>query len=78
MRVVPLVVACAVAAKKLKRPVRCMYNRKTDMITTGGRHPFYAKWKVGVKEDGKILALDVQVAYPLSLLYLASTPPHHP
>ncbi|RUS19542.1 Molybdopterin-binding domain of aldehyde dehydrogenase-domain-containing protein [Endogone sp. FLAS-F59071] len=61
MRVVPLVVACAVAATKLKRPVRCMYDRKTDMITTGGRHPFYAKWKVGVKEDGKIHALDVQL-----------------
>nr|XP_020445351.1 xanthine dehydrogenase/oxidase-like [Monopterus albus] len=37
----------AVAANKLKRPVRCMLDRDEDMLITGGRHPFYGKYKVG-------------------------------
>ncbi|KAL1381978.1 xanthine dehydrogenase/oxidase [Phyllosticta capitalensis] len=51
----------AVAAKKAKRPVRCMLNRDEDIITTGGRHPFLGVWKVGVNKDGKIQALDVDI-----------------
>uniref|UniRef100_A0A0S7KNJ6 XDH n=1 Tax=Poeciliopsis prolifica TaxID=188132 RepID=A0A0S7KNJ6_9TELE len=38
----------AVAANKLKRPVRCMLDRDEDMLITGGRHPFYGKYKVYV------------------------------
>ncbi|XP_044043358.1 xanthine dehydrogenase/oxidase [Siniperca chuatsi] len=49
----------AVAANKLKRPVRCMLDRDEDMLITGGRHPFYAKYKVGFLNSGKVLALDV-------------------
>ncbi|RUP47663.1 Molybdopterin-binding domain of aldehyde dehydrogenase-domain-containing protein [Jimgerdemannia flammicorona] len=60
-RVYSMIVGCAVASKKVKRPVRCMYNRDMDMIATGGRHPFYAKWKVGVAANGKILSLDLQL-----------------
>ena len=29
-----------------------------DMEKTGGRHPGYAKWKVGVSKDGKFQVLD--------------------
>ena len=36
----------AVAAHKLQRAVRCMLERDEDMIMTGTRHPFYAKYKV--------------------------------
>lgn len=32
---------------RLKRPVRCMLDRDEDMLVTGGRHPFYGKYKVG-------------------------------
>lgn len=32
---------------RLKRPVRCMLDRDEDMLITGGRHPFYGKYKVG-------------------------------
>ncbi|XP_072235326.1 xanthine dehydrogenase/oxidase-like [Leuresthes tenuis] len=49
----------AVAANKLKRPVRCMLDRDEDMLITGGRHPFYGKYKVGFMNSGKVVALDV-------------------
>lgn len=52
---------CAVAAKKTKRPVRCMLNRDEDMMTSGQRHPFLARWKVAVNKDGKLQALDADV-----------------
>ena len=52
---------CAIAAKKTQRPVRCMLNRDEDMMTSGQRHPFLARWKVAVNKDGKIQALDADV-----------------
>ena len=52
---------CAVAAKKAKRPVRCMLNRDEDMMTSGQRHPFLAHWKVAVNKDGKLQALDADI-----------------
>lgn len=52
---------CAVAAKKAKRPVRCMLNRDDDMMTSGQRHPFLARWKVAVNKGGKLQALDADV-----------------
>lgn len=51
----------AVAAKKSKRPVRCMLNRDEDIITSGQRHPFLSRWKVAVNKDGKLQALDADV-----------------
>uniref|UniRef100_A0A4W6FUF9 Xanthine dehydrogenase/oxidase n=1 Tax=Lates calcarifer TaxID=8187 RepID=A0A4W6FUF9_LATCA len=48
----------AVAANKY-RPVRCMLDRDEDMLITGGRHPFYGKYKVGFLNSGKVMALDV-------------------
>lgn len=52
---------CAVAANKTKRPVRCMLNRDDDISTSGQRHPFLARWKVAVNNDGKLQALDADV-----------------
>jgi xanthine dehydrogenase/oxidase len=60
-RSVQLTGICALAAKKTGRPVRCMLNRDEDMVTSGQRHPFFARWKVGVNKDGKIQALDADV-----------------
>lgn len=60
-RSIQLAGICAVAAKKANRPVRCMLNRDEDMMTSGQRHPFMARWKVGVNNDGKLQALDVDV-----------------
>ncbi|KAA8901382.1 Molybdopterin-binding domain of aldehyde dehydrogenase-domain-containing protein [Sphaerosporella brunnea] len=60
-RSVQLAAITAVAAKKMKRPVRCMLNRDEDIATSGMRHPFLGHWKVGVMNNGKIVALDADV-----------------
>ncbi|XP_077994202.1 xanthine dehydrogenase/oxidase-like [Glandiceps talaboti] len=54
-------VACAVAAYRTRRPVRCVLERELDMRTTGGRHPALARYKVGFSCDGRIKALDVNL-----------------
>ncbi|KAJ4405598.1 hypothetical protein N0V91_005116 [Didymella pomorum] len=51
----------AVAANKVRKPVRCMLNRDEDILTSGQRHPFLARWKVAVNKDGKLRALDADV-----------------
>ncbi|EXJ95419.1 xanthine dehydrogenase [Capronia coronata CBS 617.96] len=56
-RSIQLSTICAVAANKVRRPVRCMLNRDEDIVTSGQRHPFLGIWKVGVNKDGKIQAL---------------------
>jgi len=53
--------ACAVAAAKLRRPVRMSLDRDEDMMISGGRHPFLGKWKIGFNKDGKIIALDLHL-----------------
>ncbi|KAK5112105.1 hypothetical protein LTR62_004447 [Meristemomyces frigidus] len=60
-RSIQLTGICAVAANKTKRPVRCMLNRDEDIMTSGQRHPFLARWKVAVNKDGKLQALDADV-----------------
>lgn len=60
-RSIQLAGICAVAAKKVRRPVRCMLNRDEDIMTSGQRHPFLARWKVAVNKDGKLQALDADV-----------------
>uniref|UniRef100_A0A5F8H074 xanthine dehydrogenase n=1 Tax=Monodelphis domestica TaxID=13616 RepID=A0A5F8H074_MONDO len=52
--------AVALAAYKTGRPVRCMLDRDEDMLITGGRHPFLARYKVGFMKTGKIVALEVE------------------
>ncbi|CAK5275238.1 unnamed protein product [Mycena citricolor] len=47
----------AVAAKKLRRPVRIMLDRQEDIMTSGQRHPCLSKWKVGFSKEGKLQAL---------------------
>ncbi|ETW03581.1 xanthine dehydrogenase, molybdopterin binding subunit, variant [Aphanomyces invadans] len=53
--------AAAVAAKALKRPVRLLVERSVDMLTSGTRHPYFAKYKAGATKDGKLLAYDVEL-----------------
>lgn len=38
-----------------------MLSREEDILTSGQRHPFLARWKVGVNKDGRIQALDADV-----------------
>ncbi|XP_075036208.1 aldehyde oxidase 1-like [Mixophyes fleayi] len=51
--------AAAVAAKKTKRPIRCVLERNEDMLMTAGRHPFKGIYKVGYMNDGRVVAADV-------------------
>lgn len=60
-RSINLAAVMAVAARKVKRPVRSMLDRDEDMITSGQRHPFMATYRIGFKNDGKIVGLDAKI-----------------
>jgi xanthine dehydrogenase molybdopterin binding subunit/xanthine dehydrogenase small subunit len=47
----------ALAATKTGRKVRVRLNRDQDMMITGKRHPFFAKFRVGFDHDGQIQAV---------------------
>jgi xanthine dehydrogenase molybdopterin binding subunit/xanthine dehydrogenase small subunit len=47
----------ALASRFTGRPARMRFNRDQDMMLTGKRHPFLAKFTVGYDDDGKLLAL---------------------
>jgi xanthine dehydrogenase large subunit len=47
----------ALAAQKTGRPVRVRLDRPLDMMLTGKRHPFLARFEVGFDHEGKLLAL---------------------
>ncbi|HEY9292191.1 MAG TPA: xanthine dehydrogenase molybdopterin binding subunit [Microlunatus sp.] len=48
----------ALGATLTGRPVRIRLSRDLDMIMTGKRHGFHARWKVGFDRTGRIVALD--------------------
>ncbi len=51
----------ALAANKLRRPVRVRLTRQQDMSMTGKRHPFVARFDVGFAHTGKLLGLKVEL-----------------
>ncbi|MCB2069978.1 MAG: molybdopterin-dependent oxidoreductase, partial [Ottowia sp.] len=51
----------ALAASKLKRPVKLRLDRDDDMMITGKRHDFYYDYDVGYDEEGRILAVRVEM-----------------
>ncbi len=51
----------ALAAAKTKQPVRVRVNRDLDMMITGKRHPFLARFKVGHDAEGKLLAAKIEL-----------------
>ena len=53
--------AAALAAYKLRKPVKLTLDRDVDMATTGMRHPFLGRYKVGFNNDGSIQALDIDL-----------------
>eukprot|EP01112_Ceratiomyxa_fruticulosa_P007100 TRINITY_DN1832_c0_g1_i2.p1 TRINITY_DN1832_c0_g1~~TRINITY_DN1832_c0_g1_i2.p1 ORF type:complete len:1364 (-),score=294.56 TRINITY_DN1832_c0_g1_i2:173-4264(-) len=53
--------AAAVAAYHLRRPVRLVLDRDVDMVTSGYRHPFLGRYKVGFTKEGKVMALDLHL-----------------
>ena len=52
-------VLAALGAAKFKKPVKLILLRHDDMIATGKRHPYSSDFKIGLKNDGKILAYEV-------------------
>ena len=54
----PWAAIAALAASKLRRPVRIALSRVEDMRMTGKRHPYSSDFKIGLNKDGKILAYE--------------------
>ncbi len=57
------VFACiaAVAARRLKRPVKLRPDRDDDFMITGRRHCFVHDWDVGFDDDGRVLGARVEM-----------------
>ncbi len=51
----------AIAAARLKRPVKLRADRDDDMLVTGKRHCFNYAYEVGYGDDGRILAAKVEM-----------------
>lgn len=50
----------AIAAKRLRRPVRSLLSRQEDLETSGQRHPIRARYRAGFDPTtGKLVAYDV-------------------
>lgn len=60
----PSILACqaAVAAYKVKKPVRVIFGRREDMEFTSKRHPSLTKYRIAVKGN-KVTAMDIDVIY---------------
>lgn len=54
---------CAFLAKKSGKPVKIIYSRDEDILVTTKRHPSIVRHKTGVKKDGTITALEVDIAF---------------
>ncbi len=52
----------ALAARKLKRPVKLRPDRDDDMIVTGKRHDFIVDYEIGFDDEGRIHAVDAVYA----------------
>jgi CO/xanthine dehydrogenase Mo-binding subunit len=59
---VPSLLACQVAlpAWKLRRPVKIVYDRTEDIVSTSKRHPGWVRYKSGVTNDGILRAVEAE------------------
>jgi 4-hydroxybenzoyl-CoA reductase subunit alpha len=57
----PLDLITAIASKKLGRPVKMVYTRKEMYLHGRGRHKQHMRFKIGVKKDGTITAVDSRI-----------------
>ncbi|KAG9449498.1 hypothetical protein H6P81_009463 [Aristolochia fimbriata] len=53
--------AASVPSYLLKKPVKLTLDRDVDMMITGQRHSFLGKYKVGFTNEGRLLALDLEI-----------------
>src|SRR5688500_13765451 len=59
----PSHIAChaALLAQKAARPVKLIYDRVEDMQATTKRHPSIVRHRTGVRRDGRLVAMDIDV-----------------
>ncbi len=57
----PYAAIAALGAWKTRRPVRVRLPRMLDMVLTGKRHPFFARFTAGFDSSGSLLGLDLQL-----------------
>ncbi|HDL85544.1 MAG TPA: hypothetical protein ENH11_04335, partial [Candidatus Acetothermia bacterium] len=53
----------ALMAWKARRPVKLIYDRSEDILTSSKRHPAIVHYKSGAKRDGTITAIEVEFVY---------------
>ena len=51
----------ALLAKRVGKPVRMIYDRHEDLAATTKRHPAIVRYKSGLKQDGTLVAQDIEV-----------------
>lgn len=51
----------AVAARKLKRPVKLRMDRDDDFMVTGRRHCFWYEYEVGYDDAGRVLGAEISL-----------------
>ncbi|CAL6023275.1 Xanthine_oxidase / Xanthine dehydrogenase [Hexamita inflata] len=54
-----LCTACSIAVHKTGLPVKMVLDRNQDLISMGGRHPYYYKYKAGFTKEGKYIGMDL-------------------
>ncbi|MFP4081578.1 MAG: molybdopterin-dependent oxidoreductase [Candidatus Aminicenantes bacterium] len=57
----PLDLISAIASQKTGRPVKMVYSREEMFLHGRGRHKQHMKFKIGVKKDGRITAVDSRI-----------------
>ena len=57
-----MAVWAAIAANKLRRPVKLRMDRDDDFMVTGKRHPFWYEYSVGFDDDGLLQGLQLVMA----------------
>jgi CO/xanthine dehydrogenase Mo-binding subunit len=53
----------ALMAWKARKPVKLIYDRSEDILTSSKRHPSVVRYKSGAKKDGTITAIEVEFVY---------------
>jgi CO/xanthine dehydrogenase Mo-binding subunit len=51
----------ALLALKAGRPVKMIYDRVEDMLATTKRHPSIVRHRTGVRRDGRLVAMEIEV-----------------
>jgi xanthine dehydrogenase large subunit len=57
----PYAAVAAIGTWITGRPVRVRLDRQLDMILTGKRHPFWARFEVAHDDEGRLLGMDLEL-----------------